>query len=143
MAPPGGFFSYSSLFLLFFLTTQILINEREKKSTKSQPMRNLNRSRKLPQCVLLVKKKRMNYMLIILSVIETSLKYLISIKRNTLFKVTITVNVFGQYVLSDLCLCLFHLLVQKLFLPRSDFEHVQYFLDTVMLKAKVIQIVSK
>ena len=29
-------------------------------------------------------------------------------------------------------LCLFHLLVQKLFLPRSNFfEHVQYFLNTV------------
>ena len=28
--------------------------------------------------------------------------------------------------------CLFHLLVQKLFLPRSNFfEHVQYFLNTV------------
>ena len=79
------------------------LNKREReKSTKSQPMRNLNRSRKLPQCVLLVKKKRMNYMLIILSVIETSLKYLISIKKSTLFKVTITVNLLGQYVLSDL-----------------------------------------
>ena len=92
-------------FIFIIISHHSNLNKRErKKSTKSQPMRNLNRSRKLPQCVLLVKKKRMNYMLIILSVIETSLKYLISIKKSTLFKVTITVNLLGQYVLSDLCL---------------------------------------